>query len=91
MAEITIDIEALFAGDGNAKLDRIPDYLSQAKALAGKGNDVTLTGRAPIWLYLIVAHELHGVARKLMYESPVTGKIVIFDHDPFPAGHGSKP
>jgi len=25
---------------------------------------------------------LHGKARKLLYESPVTGEVVIFDHDP---------
>jgi len=29
-----------------------------------------------------VAHALHGKARKLVYASPVTGEIVIFDHSP---------
>jgi hypothetical protein len=42
-----------------------------------------LTGQAPVWLYLTVAHALHGKARKLVYPSPVTGEVVMFDHDPF--------
>lgn len=43
---------------------------------------IQVTGRAPVWLYLKVAHALHGKARKLVYDSPVTGEIVIFDHSP---------
>lgn len=30
-----------------------------------------------------VAHALHGKAIKLTYASPVTGEVVIFDHDSF--------
>jgi CRISPR-associated protein (Cas_csx3) len=44
---------------------------------------VVLTGQGPIWLYLKVAHALHGKAIKLTYASPVTGEVVIFDHDSF--------
>lgn len=51
--------------------------------LAGNGNEVVLTGRAPVWLYLKIAHALHGKVRRLIYNSPVTGDIVIFDHSPF--------
>jgi CRISPR-associated protein (Cas_csx3) len=51
--------------------------------MAGEGNEVILTGPAPVWLYLKIAHALHGKARKLIYHSPVTGDVVIFDHDPF--------
>jgi hypothetical protein len=51
--------------------------------LAGEGHEITLTGAAPVWLYLKIAHALHGKARKLIYSSPVTGEVVIFDHDPF--------
>ncbi len=29
------------------------------------------------------AHALHGKARKLTYTSPVSGEVVIFDHNPF--------
>lgn len=76
-----IDLGALYGEQ--AKLAEIQTYLAQARALAGEGNEVVLTGRAPVWLYLTVAHALHGKARRLIYASPVTGEVVIFDHDPF--------
>lgn len=66
-----------------AKLSELQDYLNQSLDLAGSGNEVVLTGAAPVWLYLTIAHALHGKARKLIYRSPVTGDVVIFDHDPF--------
>ena len=76
-----IDLKTLY-GDA-AKLAALGAYLDQAKQLAGEGNEVVLTGQAPVWLYLKIAHALHGKARKLVYDSPVTGEVVIFDHDPF--------
>ena len=72
----------LFYGE-TAKLQDLMEYVEKAKDLAGEGNDVILTGQAPVWLYLKVAHALHGKARKLIYRSPVTGDVVIFDHSPF--------
>ncbi len=78
---VTIDVKQLY-GD-TAKLDRLEEYVAKAKELAGMGQDVVLTGQGPVWLYLAVAHALHGVARKLVYDSPVTGQVVIFDHNPF--------
>jgi len=66
-----------------AKLADLAEYLQQARELAGDGKDIILTGRAPVWLYLAVAHALHGKARRLIYRSPVTGDVVIFDHNPF--------
>ena len=65
----TIDLKTLF-GD-TAKLADLPAYLDRACALAGEGNDVVLTGQAPVWLYLKIAHALHGRAKKLTYTSPV--------------------
>jgi len=53
-----------------------------ASILTYRGNEIVLTGRAPVWLYLKFVHALHGKARKLVYNSPVTGDIVIFDHSP---------
>jgi hypothetical protein len=79
---ITIDIEALYTGTDTAKLADLPEYESKARELAGSGNEVTLTGQGPIWLYLKIAHALHGKVRKLSYNSPVTGDVVIFDHSP---------
>jgi CRISPR-associated DxTHG motif protein len=75
---VIIDLKELYGEV--AKLDELPVYLERAKEQAGEGNEVVLTGQAPIWLYLAVAHALHGRARKLFYESPTTGEVCIFDH-----------
>ena len=77
----TIDLSTFFSGI--AKLSDLPDYIQKAFKLAGEGHEVILTGKAPVWLYLAVAHALHGKAKKLTYHSPVTGDVPIFDHDPF--------
>jgi len=61
----------------------LPVYVQKAIEQAGSGNDIILTGRAPVWLYLTVAHALHGKAKTLIYRSPVTGDVLIFDHNPF--------
>lgn len=75
-----VDVSQLFRG--SAKLKEIENYINKALEVAGEGTDVVLTGAGPVWLYLKVAHALHGKARKLIYRSPVTGDIVIFDHSP---------
>ena len=76
-----IDISTLYKE--TAKLSEIDTYIQKALALAGEGNEVILTGAGPVWLYLKIAHAIHGKARKLIYRSPVTGDVVIFDHSPF--------
>jgi hypothetical protein len=76
-----IDLASLYTEQ--AKISDISIYLQKAVSLAGDGNEVVLTGKAPVWLYLAVAHALHGKAKKLIYRSPVTGDVVIFDHNPF--------
>lgn len=81
--QITIDIESLYSTTDTAKLANLPEYEAKALTLAGNGKEVTLTGQGPIWLYLKIAHTLHGKVRKLCYDSPVTGEIIIFDHSPF--------
>lgn len=68
--------------NSTAKLVALDSYIQKAKELGGEGNDVVLTGAAPVWLYLKIAHALHGKARKLIYRSPVTGDVVIFNHSP---------
>jgi len=79
--QVIIDL-SIFYGE-NARFSELEKYLEQARKLAGDGNDIILTGQAPVWLYLKIAHELHGKARKLLYRSPVTGDVVIFDHNPY--------
>ena len=78
----TIDVFELYAATGRAKLDDLPAYEARFKELLPPGEDVTLTGPGPIWLYLRLAHAAHGRARKLFYDSPVTGPVEIFNHDP---------
>lgn len=78
---VTIDLSTFYTG--TAKLSDLPEYERRARELAGEGKAIVLTGQAPIWMYLKIAHALHGKARKLIYSSPVTGEIVIFDHDPW--------
>jgi hypothetical protein len=78
---ITIDLATFFSE--TAKLSDLSTYIEKALEQAGDGHEVVLTGKAPVWLYLSVAHALHGKAKKLTYRSPVTGDIVIFDHNPF--------
>ena len=80
-SRVTIRLDQLF--DGVAKLDELAQYEDRALALAGSGREVVLTGPAPVWLYLRLAHGLHGRAGKLLYRSPVTGDVLIFNHDPF--------
>lgn len=79
-SEVIIDIEGFY--NNTAKLADLETYIRKAKDLAGEGSDVVLTGAGPVWLYLKIAHALHGKARKLIYRSPVTGDVVIFDHSP---------
>jgi hypothetical protein len=83
----TIDVKLLYGE--TAKLDNLSTYVEKAKALAGEGNEVVVTGPGPIWLYLKIAHALHGKAKKLVYRAPAMKRgeaqidVVIFDHDPF--------
>lgn len=77
---IEIDLSSFYIT--TAKLSDMDEYLKKARALAGEGNEIVITGQAPIWLYLKVAHALHGKVKKLIYRSPVTGDVVIFDHSP---------
>ena len=77
---ITIELKSLYGEV--AKLADLPDYIDKVIQLAGEGNEVVITGAAPVWLYLKIAHALHGKAKRLIYRSPVTGDVIIFDHDP---------
>lgn len=78
--EHIIDISQFFSE--RARLSELDTYIQKARELAGEGNDVILTGAVPVWLYLKIAHVLHGKARSLRYRSPVTGDVLIFDHTP---------
>ena len=51
---IVVDLKTLYGE--TAKLSLLPQYLEQALKLAGAGQEVVLTGAAPVWLYLQAAH-----------------------------------
>lgn len=78
----TIELSQLYSATGTAKLADLPAYEARVKELVPPGADVTLTGPGPVWLYLRLAHALHGRARILTYDSPVTGPVEIFNHNP---------
>ncbi len=73
--QVVIHIDELY--QERALLSEIDTYIKKAKELAGEGKEVVLTGAGPVWIYLKIAHALHGVARKLIYRSHVTGDVVI--------------
>lgn len=80
-----IDIASFYAATGQAKLAELPTYEARIVELVPPGADVTLTARAPVWLYLRLAHVLHGRARILRYSSPntdETGSVEIFNRNP---------
>jgi hypothetical protein len=81
-AHITLDISTLYAATGTARLSDLPTYEQQARDAVPPGAEVTLTGAGPVWLYLKIGHALHGRARRLFYDSPVTGNVLVFDHSP---------
>lgn len=78
---ITINLSTFYTK--TAKLSYLPMYIQKALEQAGEGQEVILTGPAPVWLYLAIAHALHGKAEKLIYHSPITGSVEIFNHNPF--------
>lgn len=79
---MTLDLSNLYAATGQAKLASLDEYVTAAPAAVPSGADVTITGAAPVWLYLKIGHALHGRARILTYVSPVTGPVEIFNHNP---------
>jgi hypothetical protein len=79
---VNLDLSTLYSSTGQAKLASLPDYERAALAAVPPGVEVTVTGHAPVWMYLRIAHALHGHAKRLVYESPVTGPVEVFNHDP---------
>lgn len=79
---LTLDLSKLYKSTDTAKLKDIPNYKKKILSKIKGGETIILTGNAPIWLYLIIAHTLHGKVKKLIYNSPVTGDVVVFDHSP---------
>lgn len=81
---MTLDLATLYAATEQAKLADLPKYEQAVLAQVPAGADVTLTGKAPVWLYLRLAHLLHGHAKTLSYSSPPQEiyDLEIFNHNP---------
>ena len=79
---MTLDLSTFRSSSGPAKLADRDRYIATVLEAVPPGTEVTLTGPAPVWLYLVIGHALHGHVRRLLYDSPVTGPVEIFDHDP---------
>jgi hypothetical protein len=79
---MTLDLSSLYAATGTAKLAELPTYEDEVKRTVPRGVDVTLTGPCPVWLYLRLAHMLHGIARSFRCDPLVTGPVIVFDHNP---------
>ena len=62
MGKVIIDLGFFY--NETAKIAHLDSYMGKAQELAGNGNEIVLTGRAPVWLYLKIAHGLHGKAKK---------------------------
>ena len=80
MERIIIDVKSIYGE--TAKLAELASYEAKAVELAGEGNEVVLTGAGPVWLYLKIAHALHGKCLMLKYTSPASSEVVIFNHNP---------
>ncbi len=84
--KINIDLSVIYnkISGANAKLADMDTYIMEVLSVAGTGNVITLTGAAPIWMYLKIAHALHGKAKTLLYDAPGQGisNFEIFNHDP---------
>jgi len=62
----------------NQKL--LPEYIKRALEKAGEGATiVVLTGAAPCWLYMAIGHAFVDRCRQLIYNSPTTGDVEIFN------------
>lgn len=75
---VVISVNDLY--QGNAIQKEIPTYIAKIEEIAGNGKNIVLTGKAPIWLYLTLAHALHGKIKTLKYRSPEAEDILIMDH-----------
>ncbi len=82
---IRIDVEEIWKSidPTSARVEYIPMYISllQEKKKELSGKPIAIGGRAPIWLYCVILHELHGISPLVCVEDPkVGGYIVIYAH-----------
>lgn len=77
----TLNVEELYGE--KALVEQRSSYIAGALKKTGQSKEVVLTGKGPVWLYLLLAKALHGKVSKLVYSAPTSGDIVIFDNLPY--------
>jgi hypothetical protein len=60
--------------------EAIPVLAANAEALSYDPAEVTLTGPMAIWAYLVVFHVLHGRTKRIYFEDPRQGRILVAAH-----------
>jgi len=79
--KVTINVEELYGE--KALVEKRNSYVTSALKKAGSSKEVILTGKGPVWVYLLIAKALHGKVSRLVYSSPTSGDIMIFDNLPY--------
>lgn len=69
-------------GETRASAHLLNRYITEALVAVQKSETVVITGSAPTWLYLAVAHALavNGHCKHLIYNAPSSGDVTIFDY-----------
>lgn len=75
---VTVNVAELYGE--KALTEKRDSYIAAALKWVGQAKEVTLTGIGPVWLYLLIGKALHGKVSKLVYTSPTSGDIVVFDN-----------
>jgi hypothetical protein len=78
--KVLLNMEELYGK--KAIIKRKDFYIAEAIRKTRGSQEVVLTGVAPVWLYLLIGKALHGKVSRLVYSSPSSGDIVIFDNLP---------
>ena len=60
--------------------EAIPILAANAESLAYDPVEVTLTGPMAIWAYLVIFHVLHGRTKRIYFEDPRQGRILVAAH-----------
>ncbi len=79
MDSVVLDLKSLYGE--TARIASSGQYIEKALEMTGGAEEVILTGAAPVWLYLRVAHAFAGKTTRLVYRSQVTGDVPVFDNE----------
>ena len=63
----------------SAQLEKIPEYKKKFEEL-GREKEIEITGRGPVWLYMIAQEAMHGVSKELVFNDGRGNRVLIYDH-----------